>query len=285
MADWKSQLKSIEISERKKIDLEPTKANEERTTRTHDDSYYNLASIIDRLIKKISSEKKKSYKEKNFNLIKELEKELDTRRRENINLIARLRQYYPDLSVSEIGARQHILEAEIKNKKSELEAKRVAKLKAEELRKREEELRLEAIEEERVKKELAARQKKSKDLISFYKIKKCKQCTGGYQTIICPNCHGTLICSPREIVVSQRFSCSNTSPKCPTCSGTGVGWQEKKVISTTCDCRNGMAVVACETCYGTRLEATNQSQKDLIDQIKSDLEVVKIIKKLIKFRD
>lgn len=284
MADWKNKLKAIQIENPKKIVLEKT-IKEENSTRIQSDSYYNLANVIDRLIKKISIEKQKSFKEKNVTLIKNLEKELIIKRAENIHLIAKLRRHYPNLSASEIGEKQHILESEIADKIAQFEENKIAKQKAEVLKRKEDALKLKIIEEEknRLKQELI--QKKANELVSIFKITKCKKCDDGFQSIICSICNGTLQCPPRDIVISQRFICSNTSPKCPTCFGTGIGSLEKKVVTTRCACLTGKENIICKTCEGTRLEVSNHLQENFLDQVRGDLELVDAIKKLIKFRN
>jgi hypothetical protein len=105
--------------------------------------------------------------------------------------------------------------------------------------------------------------KEAKLLFKEYEIKECDFCKNGVEQTLCPECNGTKFSSLRSVLETVSATCSNTSPNCPHCFGTGVYTQVKEVFTTECSCKTGMLRQKCKSCNGTGLSVKAKLQAEL----------------------
>lgn len=145
-----------------------------------------------------------------------------------------------------------------------------------------------ALEEERKERQRLkdALTKKALSIIKEYKIDVCSKCSDGSIYSICDDCFGTRrLSTPREGLITERFSCANLKPTCQFCGGLGFFSKQKKGMTYECNkCVNGKIKSECPACIGTQLSIHAQgalSKTDLLNEFKSNVEILKEIQELV----
>jgi hypothetical protein len=128
--------------------------------------------------------------------------------------------------------------------------------------------------------------KKALSIIKEYKIDICNKCSDGSIYSLCDDCFGTKrLSTPREGLITERFSCANLKPTCQFCGGLGFFSKQKKGMTYECNkCVDGKIKSQCPSCMGAQISIHAKgtiSKPDLLNELKSNLEILKEIQKFV----
>jgi hypothetical protein len=286
MNDWKSNLEKIkevitndEVLVMKDVTAKPTK-KQAAPTKIKKTSKRNFAEDVQFIQAQIVIEKSKPPKRRNLEKVLNLQVELKLAQGRLNDLIAKLRVYYPKLTFSQIAANLSTLVGEINTKiRSSKEEEKEQKRKADErIFQQRQALAHQQYEYEKALEKILQQKeieliKEAKSLIKEHSLELCEECKGnGTQRVLCPECDGTKFCSPRPVFKSAAGICTNTSPNCAHCFGTGVFTVEKEIYTSECSCKIGVVHQTCKKCDGHGLAA--RTKRGLIAMSKSLLTTI-----------
>jgi hypothetical protein len=267
MKDWKHNLEKIKeaITNDEELVIKDEAAKPAKTqgapTKTKPSSKRNFAEDVQFIQEQIVLEKSKPPKRRNPEKILTLQVELKLAQDKLNDLITKLRVYYPKLTFSQISSNLSTLVDEINTKiRSSKEEEKEQKRKADErMFQQRQALAQQQYEYEKANQKIFEQKEQelisdAKTLIKEHSIELCDECSGkGTLRIFCPECNGTKFCSPRPVMKSVAGICTNTSPNCAHCFGTGVFTVEKKVYTSDCSCKTGVVSQSCKKCGGNSL--------------------------------